>query len=362
MNLDDHTYELIDQYLQGELPENHPFVQDLAKNPALAKEVELRKLLEGAVVDYRLLEVQKALSDNKAQFIKENTFRWNWLYWALPALIVATTVYFYNVSTQHECRLPSLKTYSKKLPQPEQDKAVAPNTKNVVPNTTTKTSKTLESTTKEIPVASTVQQETSVDQQDTVSSVKTTEKTEALISVPTQKVTHTDPCLGIQIKAYVAETRPCVGSSEGQLLLKNVTGGQAPYRYAIDGKTFQNESLFTGLPESEYHIHIKDINNCETTVYNNYSLKSKTCISYAEHVFNPTLNTWEVPTDPEKQGEITVVNPNGQMVFSQIFNKSEKLNWNGLDNSGGLLLPSVYIYTIKYADGVVEQGKITITY
>jgi gliding motility-associated-like protein len=48
----------------------------------------------------------------------------------------------------------------------------------------------------------------------------------------------------------------------GELLIE-ASGGLPPYQYSVDGINFQNSNHFTNLPNGDYHISIKDSNNCE---------------------------------------------------------------------------------------------------
>ncbi|WP_076670043.1 gliding motility-associated C-terminal domain-containing protein [Pontibacter indicus] len=52
------------------------------------------------------------------------------------------------------------------------------------------------------------------------------------------------------------------GAANGELTLTNVSGGTAPYSYAIDGKTFQAAATFTGLLAGNHTITVKDANGC----------------------------------------------------------------------------------------------------
>ncbi|MEL6132573.1 MAG: gliding motility-associated C-terminal domain-containing protein, partial [Bacteroidota bacterium] len=53
----------------------------------------------------------------------------------------------------------------------------------------------------------------------------------------------------------------CPGGNDGSLLLQGF-GGTPPYRYAIDGGAFTNDSLFTGLIAKNYTLEVLDANNC----------------------------------------------------------------------------------------------------
>ena len=55
---------------------------------------------------------------------------------------------------------------------------------------------------------------------------------------------------------------------EGQTIsVIDVTGGTAPYQYAIDNGTFQNTNIFTNINPGLHTVRLKDSNNCEPGVF-----------------------------------------------------------------------------------------------
>ena len=54
------------------------------------------------------------------------------------------------------------------------------------------------------------------------------------------------------------------GASNGTIMA-NGNGGTLPYRYSINGISFQSSNVFTGLTASTYTVTIKDANNCINT-------------------------------------------------------------------------------------------------
>ncbi|WP_187262963.1 T9SS type B sorting domain-containing protein [Pontibacter beigongshangensis] len=52
------------------------------------------------------------------------------------------------------------------------------------------------------------------------------------------------------------------GNSNGSITVGGVTGGTAPYTYAIDGTTFQSATTFRSVPAGEYTITVKDASGC----------------------------------------------------------------------------------------------------
>lgn len=366
---DDNTYDLIDQYLQGELADNHPFVQQIKDDQELALEVEVRRLIPDAVVDYRLMSVEKLVTSKRTEFLAQDAFNWKKLLWAVPVVLVGTLAYFTLSEPKQNAVVSNEKESAKELvliPQnaPEVHFEVAQKENTLIePAQITKSKEEIgskEEVKNEPPTI--IEENPFVEFEDPKQKHSVQAEEKSVAAKQEAVITPANPCLGIRIKAYVEENRPCKGAEDGYLNLKDVRGGKAPYQFSINKQRFQEDSKFTSLKSGEYDVTVKDANDCEAVVYEKYSLKSKNCSQSAEHVFNPHVNTWDVPNNLEKDGELDVFDKSGQRIFAKHFDKSEKVTWGGTANSGELLLPGVYIYSINYSDGVVEQGRITITY
>ena len=52
------------------------------------------------------------------------------------------------------------------------------------------------------------------------------------------------------------------GLANGQITLSSITGGTAPYAYALDGVTFDSDAAFVNLKAGAYTVTVKDANNC----------------------------------------------------------------------------------------------------
>lgn len=53
----------------------------------------------------------------------------------------------------------------------------------------------------------------------------------------------------------------CRGGS-GSIVVNNVTGGQGPYKFSLNGAAFQNNSTWNEVPPGSYLITVRDINGC----------------------------------------------------------------------------------------------------
>ncbi|MFK8007162.1 MAG: gliding motility-associated C-terminal domain-containing protein, partial [Saprospiraceae bacterium] len=57
----------------------------------------------------------------------------------------------------------------------------------------------------------------------------------------------------------------CFGENNGSIILDNVTGGQLPYLYSIDGGAFAPINQFSFLGAGQYDIIVQDANGCEAS-------------------------------------------------------------------------------------------------
>jgi large repetitive protein len=60
----------------------------------------------------------------------------------------------------------------------------------------------------------------------------------------------------------VTESDARCGNNNGSLLVSQISGGQSPYTYSLDGTAFQNSPEFTGLAEGIYQVRVKDSLGC----------------------------------------------------------------------------------------------------
>jgi len=56
----------------------------------------------------------------------------------------------------------------------------------------------------------------------------------------------------------------CFEAADGAILIENVTGGQPPYQYSLNGGAFTGTPLFSGLGPDQYTLTIRDQNGCFT--------------------------------------------------------------------------------------------------
>lgn len=371
-------YDQIDRYLRGELKADDAFVQRLQYDKELALEVEVQRLLGEATVDYKLMQVEKIIERHREDALSLNRKSTKWIWQSATAVFIGALVYYYAFVIKKEKTI--VKESDPKMESVKKTEIVDALKKSdgqKISQTETRSKETsikVETLKVVVPKSAAIPEEQQNVASEKHSTIPQALKEVEILSIPT---IHSDalevkkeasvpvpvPCQHVVIKAYVGETKPCNGSRNGLLSVENIRGGTAPYTFSLDkGKNFQEEHVFSHLQASYYDVLVKDAKGCETYVTQQHHLKSKLCVSIAEHSFNPHIETWELPNDIEKAGEISIVSKEGKQVYMRSFGLNEKITWDGSAQNGPLLSSGIYIYTIKYSDGITEQGKITLSY
>ncbi|MFD1014701.1 T9SS type B sorting domain-containing protein [Winogradskyella rapida] len=67
---------------------------------------------------------------------------------------------------------------------------------------------------------------------------------------------------GSTIVGTVELSTPLTCTSEGEITVTNVTGGDAPYTYSLDGINFQSSPVFSNLTQGDYTVIVKDASGC----------------------------------------------------------------------------------------------------
>jgi len=101
--------------------------------------------------------------------------------------------------------------------------------------------------------------------------------------------------------AQLSTTLTC--SNDATITVTNVSGGDAPYAYSIDGVNFQTSPDFTGLTAGTYTVIVKDANAC-TAVANDVTIAPLTPISDMSFDNTPL-------TCPSNVSTVTITNVTG---------------------------------------------------
>ncbi len=87
----------------------------------------------------------------------------------------------------------------------------------------------------------------------------------------------------------LAKTPSCSGYSDGQIEIKTIDGGIAPFQYSFDGKDFTNKTLLNNLKEGNYTTYVKDAANCEAKITSSLQNPIPKNIRIAENSLSITL-------------------------------------------------------------------------
>ncbi len=317
MKTEEVPYHLIDLYLQGKLPRDHAFVQQLSHDVELQQEVEVQRLLTDAVIDHRLLKVQEELHALRATGSSKENKRGSS---AIPkiALAVLTTagllslIFFFKndnttapVSSNREipAKMEPIRTEIAEKIRPTDASRIVP----IVPQVSSRKEQP-----NLVPTAE-IKEEKVAEAPAVVTAVET--EVEKHIAVPTPVVVPQAEKIEEKKILSVPEERPAVAPAKK--IAEEIHSPEAP---------------------------------------------AKKKVTMQHHVFEPNRETWEVPTDMEKSGKLSIFDKNGHVAYRREFNKMEKITWDGTALTGGMLASTMYVYLIEYSDGTSEQGTVTLSY
>lgn len=167
-------------------------------------------------------------------------------------------------------------------------------------------------------------------------------------------------CSQIKITAEVGHTKSCDQKATGSLFIKEntISGGVAPYQYSINGgKNFYPNFMFDKLFSKAYEIAIVDANKCKSSL-GTYILGSKDC-SYSA-VLRPSEDIfWKIPTQ-DKTGNIKIFQVGGAMVYEKDIEFPGIHEWMGLTTNGRELPMGTYIFILTLDGEEPLQGNVTI--
>ncbi len=106
----------------------------------------------------------------------------------------------------------------------------------------------------------------------------------------------------------------CGGDTVGSIVISNVIGGVAPYRYSVNcGTDFQDDTVFSDLMGGSYCIIVEDANGCQTMAIDT-TLTSVDPIIFGFEILNDTLKCFG-----DTDGEIhfkNVMGGSGEFMYS----------------------------------------------
>ncbi|MFN3404246.1 MAG: hypothetical protein ACK40G_09155 [Cytophagaceae bacterium] len=171
--------------------------------------------------------------------------------------------------------------------------------------------------------------------------------------------TISDPCINIKISAGISTSPSCEDNPSGSISIipSSIKGGSGPYKVSLNNSDPGTDFSYEGLKSGTYNINIFDKNNCNTFLTASVGIKS--CEQMIEDAFSPQYGErWRFPFRGSQQAEIKIMAKNGQEVFSSLIHEGDE--WDGKSSSGQELQGGLYQFIIKFNNGTISKGTISI--
>lgn len=386
MNSEAQRYERIQRYLLGQLQaeEQARFEAELQADPALRDEVERHRALHSLVEDAALADFQQQLQqvrDEKTKPSGQRPLSHRRRFWLLGGTLLAALLLLMPLLWQEAKQpQPVAEETTEVPPQASQPNAVLqpkPQPSATEPSVSAPNSEPQASQ----PTPSRIQPQPAQPAQENAAPAAKRPKAEpappalARKSGPLPVVKRGDtPSVSVEnlplpetdCSAFSPEVRyeavpACPTQSDGQLRVLNVTGGQPPYRFSIDGgkSWFEGEEK-NGLAAGEYRLLVRDAQGC-TAEGPLVSIGEKTCAQAGQdYAFNPDRGErWRLP-DSAQAFTLTVSDKTGRNVFTQRYAANADPAWEGRATDGARLPTGAYFYLLRYADGSTRKGTVSI--
>ncbi|WP_370898825.1 T9SS type B sorting domain-containing protein [Chryseobacterium gossypii] len=157
----------------------------------------------------------------------------------------------------------------------------------------------------------------------------------------------TGECYTVQEVYVYASQQPVISSIDisNNTITVNVSGGQAPYQYSLDGTNWQDSNVFTNLPRGEVKVYVKDSFDCipvdvQVTVPNLLNAITPNGDNINDYVDYSALAY-------KKNLVFTVYDRYGNKLYQA--DKIRNYKWDGTSN-GKKILTGTYWYTISWTE------------
>ena len=139
---------------------------------------------------------------------------------------------------------------------------------------------------------------------------------------------------------------------QGSTVTANASGGNPPYRYAIDNFNYQTSNVFLNVPGGNHTIYVISADNCEPVSVSINVIQLYNVITPNDDGINDVLNYSGLLKKDEPS--LQIYDRFGKQVFSG--DKSNQFSWDG-KTSGRLVNTGSYWYIINWK----EPGHNTFT-
>lgn len=378
--------ELIERYLDNEMtPEElRSFQQKLTEDPELKLELEFYQIARSMIIRNKISQVSSIISEVQEGYVQTRK-----KYRILNIAAVATTLllvgmagYFYSKTTgsTREKKVikaieriqdaPAKKDENKEVNKNESiektnvekqpETVIHPGNENTIPQP--EENKTTDSPSGKM-TKTALQDSDLVIQKPTIpltqDTFNNTPERPVLKKAPetVKDPVKTSPCEGVLITGKADVSSTCIGTENGRISISNIRGGTAPYHFYLSSGKDNSLGIFTNLEPGEYSITIKDIHEC-AGVMKTVMVKEERC--KIDLYLDPASGSPVVFPVYEKAGNLVIFDKKGVSMFTSTIESNQPFEWYG-NSANGILAPGYYLFMIKYEDGTVQNGSITIT-
>jgi len=355
-------FELIEQYYEGKLSpeETSSFEKRMESDEVLIKKIQIYKASRKLVIQNRLLEVKHLLIEERR---KEGSKGGKLITGIIVFFILAAGLTYIFFPFQNKKRGQPKehdvveKTVKGKQSQGSPEEVIAPKTVlkhqktvKIAPDVKTKIVEIDSTDTKEVQ-----KKEVLVTYAQDSTPQELPVETNPTVSQIAPEVEKTLPCLKIKILASITPSPACFGEANGTLGISEISGGQAPYVFQLDEEKSKT-AFFNNLKAGNYTLSIEDLNGCKS-VFKGVTIAEKACRK--NYSFNPFYGQkWQVPVY-DKSGILSIFDKMGKRCFEKDIPGGEQVEWTG-QSTRGTLTAGYYLFIIKYEDGSLIQGSVTI--
>lgn len=355
---------LIERYLDGEMnyQEKLDFAKELEKNADLKSEFEFYKLANIAVKEYKLFSIQ-----NDLQFVKEeyivNEKKKLFYKILIPVIIgiLGVALYAYLGTGSNEAKVEKTKSVQladtvKKTSESISIESYHANSEKV--DIVKRDRADVENIAKEAPL-SIKGNEANIVQNIPIKVLvdSTQEKSSKLKDKFVETAKNViNPCVAYNISFGVSEKQTCFDKHSGEIIVNKCEGGIKPYTYILSNGEQNGSGVFNGLEAGEYSVYVKDNNGCNSEVKTS---KIKTIQCNLDFYLDPSTN---IPVRFQAYhivGTLYIYDKGGNLKSKSTMPADSDFDWYG-DAESVKLAAGYYLFIIKYEDGVVQNGSITI--
>ena len=372
---DENTYQLIDQYLAGELKggDLSAFQERLNSDADFAELVENHQLVQELIKGQQLANVKSMMDvDFKEGKVQQNNAKKWWWFGGLLAIGVLFSVAVYNQNTKNINQIITPdKPHTLVLTSPEKSQNIEESSVVEKLDGSQKTTKAEEKSVSVKAVDSNIVEEQIVvtpvlsePQVDIVKPLKTSVENVVENEIKPSKV---EVICAIDARALVNVQPSCSDENTGSIViqLQKVVNATKPYQFKIEdayGKTIvQQNATFTALMSEYYNVTLIDANNCTQDLARDVFVDIEDCKKKETDSFNPNYGeVFELPSPKEDGAIITIYSKYGREVYQSTLSSNSQEVWDGKNKNGEPVEAGIYIYKISYKTLPQEVGEVLV--